>query len=128
MLQGGRTCAIVEGDVRLRVPPVQSHQKLRKQGNLGSRRAHSDSSTLAAPGMVSGPPGSMRGETTETSSNVEVIKAVVLPGVPPKPSHSKSSRLEVISGFVESRGFSETVSRRISVPQRQSTAKLYDYQ
>ena len=128
MLQGGRTCAIVEGDVRLRVPPVQSHQKLRKQGNLGSRRAHSDSSTLAAPGMVSGPPGSMRGETTETSSNVEVIKAVVLPGVPPKPSRSKSSRLEVISGFVESRGFSESVSNRIAVPQRQSTVKLYDYQ
>ena len=61
-----------------------------------------------------------------SSSNTQVVEADILQPVSSEAAIPKSSRVEIISGFYRARGFSEQVSKRIAVPQRKSTALLYE--
>ena len=117
---------IVGRSVRLCVPTNDSDQTDYEQVDLAQSGADPHSPPLAETGMVSGPPTTVNSFPVGTSTNSKVAKAIILPTLPSEASDSKPSRVEVICRSNQARGFSEQVSNRIAVPQRNSTLDLYE--
>ena len=97
-----------------------------KQDQIGQSRGHPDCAILAEPGVVSRPRGLINRFSNNPPPNEDSPQTVILPPVSSTTSIAEPSRMAIISGYIEQRGFSKQVSQRLSVPQRKCTSEVYD--
>ena len=76
--------------------------------------------------MVSGPPRSLNRLSNISPTSAETAQADLLTPLSSASVASQPSRLEVIKGFHQERGFSEAVAQRLAISQRQSSAVVYE--
>ena len=126
-MEGRQPGTVMEGALRLRVSPDLSDQIGIIEDNSRQGRGHSDSATLAASGVVRRSHQTVNSFSPGIASDSEVAETNILIPIPQSPGSSQPSRVEVISRFSQARGFSQEVSSRLSVSQRQSTVQLYEY-
>ena len=126
-VESGQSSPIMARAIRLCVSPNVIDKTDTNKTSVRQSRSHSNSASVATPRMVSKSDKTVHRISTGITSNTEVAKTIVLTQLPPKPGTAQPSRLEVISRFHQNRGFSQKVSSRISVSQRQSTVQLYEY-
>ena len=113
--------------VRIRLPSNDSDKTRSEQDIVRGGNSRDDSPSVAESRVV---PRSVKPNSrlspndaavqAPIESNLQPSKVPLLPGMP------QPSRLAIIAGAVEERGFSREVSERISVPQKQSTIRLYE--
>ena len=77
-------------------------------------------------GVVSGPTRSLNRLSNNSPNSAETAQADLLTPLSSAPVASQPSRLEVIKGFHQERGFSEAVAQRLAISQRQSSAVVYE--
>ena len=116
----------LEESICLRISSNKSNQALPKQSDVRSARIDSHSPLVAKPRMVSGSTRSVSRLPLATANIKKSSKTNILPSVSYSPRNPKSSRMEIISGFTQEKGFSKEVSQRISVPTRKSTSGVYE--
>ena len=110
----------------LYVPSDKPDKGLSKQGQNRKRRDRPNSASLAQPGVVSGPPRSLNRLSNISPTSAETAQADLLTPLSSASVASQPSRLEVIKGFHQERGFSEAVAQRLAISQRQSSAVVYE--
>ena len=126
-MEGRQPGTVVAGALRLCVSTDMSDQVGVIEDNSRQGRGHSDSAIVASSGMVRRPHQNVNSLSPGIASDSEVAETNILSPVPQSPGSSRPSRVEVISRFSQARGFSQEVSSRLSVSQRQSTVQLYEY-
>ena len=126
-LESRQSSPVVAGSICLRVSPDHTDKGNFVEANSRQTRSHSDSTSMAASRMVSRSDQNVDRLSIGITSSSEVAKTIVLTHLPQISGTAQPSRLEVISRFHQNRGFSQKVSSRISVSQRQSTVQLYEY-
>jgi len=125
-MEGGQSSPILDRSVRLRVSPNVSNQANSEQACPRQGRVNPDSTVVAQTGVVPGTSQAVNRLSVGAPSNTQVVETDFHQPVSPEARIPESSRVEIISGFNRARGFSEQVSNRIAVPQRRSTALLYE--
>ena len=96
------------------------------QNRAGSSLHPSDSASLARPSVVSNYPQSVDRLSEETSVPQETSVTEEWENVSFQPSETASSRLAIIKRSLQEKGFSEEVSERASLANRESTRSIYD--
>ncbi len=127
VLESRQFGTLLEGTIRLCVPSNIFNQSMSEQDSSRQDVTDSDSPSVASAGVVYRPTVTDSGLSNNTAPVTTSAEADVLSSLPWQSGRAESSRLSVISGFAKSKGFSDKVSERISVPQRGSTLKLYEY-
>lgn len=125
-MESGQSNALLEGALCICISPHRSDQNVLKQDTSGQSRSYSHSSMLAKSRMVHRPFRPVHCMSTSPSSNSEDAETNVFTPVPSLPLSTQPSRLEVIARSNQERGFSEEVSKRLSVSQRKSTSEIYE--
>ena len=126
VLESGQSCPELGRPVRVCVPSDKPDKGLSKQGQNRKRRDRPNSASLAQPGVVSGPPRSLNRLSNISPTSAETAQADLLTPLSSASVASQPSRLEVIKGFHQERGFSEAVAQRLAISQRQSSAVVYE--
>ena len=126
VLENGQSCPELGRPVRVCVPSDKPDKGLSKQGQNRKRRDRPNSASLAQPGVVSGPPRSLNRLSNISPTSAETAQADLLTPLSSASVASQPSRLEVIKGFHQERGFSEPVAQRLAISQRQSSAVVYE--
>ena len=126
-LESGQPSAVLGRSLCLCIPPNSPNQIMPKQDQIGQSRGHPDCAILAEPGVVSRPCGLVNRFSNNPSPNEDSPQTVILPPVSSTTSIAEPSRMAIISGYIEQRGFSKQVSQRLSVPQRKSTSEVTVY-
>ena len=125
-LESGQPSAVLGRSLCLCIPTNSPNPIMPKQDQIGQSRGHPDCAILAEPGVVSRPRGLVNRFSNNPSPNEDSPQTVILPPVSSMTSIAEPSRMAIISGYIEQRGFSKQVSQRLSVPQRKSTSEVYD--
>ena len=125
-LESRQPSAVLGRSLCLCIPSNSPNQIMSKQDQIGQSRGHPDCTILAEPGEVSRPRGLVNRFSNNPSPNEDSPQTVILPPVSSTTSIAEPSRMVIISGYIEQRGFSKQVSQRLSVPQRKSTSEVYD--
>ena len=125
-LESGQSCPELGRPVRVCVPSDKPDKGLSKQGQNRKRRDRPNSTSLAQPGVVSGPTRSLNRLSNNSPTSAETAQADLLTPLSSASVASQPSRLEVIKGFHKERGFSEAVAQRLAISQRQSSAGVYE--
>ena len=126
VLESGQSRPELGRPVRVCVPSDKPDKGLSKQGQNRKRRDRPNSASLAQPGVVSGPPRSLNRLSNISPTSAETAQADLLTPLSSASVASQPSRLEVIKGFHQERGFSEAVAQRLAISQRQSSAVVYE--
>ena len=126
VLESGQSCPELGRPVRVCVPSDKPDKGLSKQGQNRKRRDRPNSASLAQPGVVSGPTRSLNRLSNISPTSAETAQADLLTPLSSASVASQPSRLEVIKGFHQERGFSEAVAQRLAISQRQSSAVVYE--
>ncbi len=122
---GRRFGAKLGGTQRLRVPSNSADQSHAQQTSGGRDGDHTNSTSLAKAGMVSG--SSIIDSRSSFGSPVmgQVVEATSQAPVPQPTGDPQSSRLEIISSGLQKKGFSQQASDVIAGHHRASTSNLY---
>ena len=129
VLESGQSCPELGRPVRVCVPSDKPDKGLSKQGQNRKRRDRPNSASLVQPGVVSGPTRSLNRLSNNSPTSAETVQADLLTPLSSASVASQPSRLEVIKGFHQERGFSEhaeAVAQRLAISQRQSSAVVYE--
>ena len=108
------------------LPSNKADTSSSSQDRAGCSLYSSDSSSLAGPSMVSNYPQSPDRLPEETSVSQEASFTEERENVPFQPPEAEPSRLAIIKRSLQEKGFSEEVSERAPLANRESTRSIYD--
>jgi len=126
-MESGQSSPVMARDIRLCLSPDVIDKTDTNKSSVRQSRSHSNSASVATTRVVSRSAKTVNRLPSGITDNSEVAKTIVLTQLSPVSGTAQPSRVEVISRFHQDRGFSQKVSSRISVSQRQSTVQLYEY-
>ena len=124
---GGRRSVLQLGRSHgLRVPSSSSHSKSPQEGGTGFGVPHSDRSSLAGPGVVSGSVASVSRSSVSSKVRRSRSSSTSFRCPSREPSNAVSSRLETVRSGLRSLGSSQEVLDLVQSAHRSSTASVYD--
>ena len=121
----GRPLHQLGGTVRLRLPTDDSNPTSIEEGGGIRLSDSSNSSQLAQPSLVPGPPQSISGVPISAANPQEVTPAASIQRIPHQARRVKVTRLAVIKERLLKEGFSAEVAEVASQPQRKSSLSVY---
>ena len=125
-LEGRQSSPLLEGAVRLRVPPDHTDPVNSEQDSVRQSDSDPNSPFVAESGVVPRSSGSDNRLPIVSTSISTDVETDILTQLPSGSSDPPTSRLALIARSAEERGFSGSVSKRISIPQKGSTIKVYE--
>ena len=118
--------SVVGGVEGLCLSTVQDDRPSSKKDSGGSGLCGSDSTSLGRPSVVSSVIRSSGGFPKENSSSQEGAVSEGRKSTPQQATRPSSSRLAIVKRGLQAKGFSDKVSERATLCNRESTRSIYD--